>query len=198
MLGLEDFMTIQALVKRGVYLCDIAEQLGVHRKTVSRAVQRGGAPPSSCSLASWRAARSSCAESLAGGRSPRCSVSTRRWRHDDFTRCAHSCPRPRSPRRAPRRQGATGGEGVPNRPSRNRAAVRPGGFASLGRIRRRTAATRLRRGSETAQFIEEERALLTGLRRLGHGLPERRSRLETGIGPNAFYIPSRSVHRRSD
>ena len=44
MLGLEDFMTIQALVKRGVYLCDIAEQLGVHPKTVSRAVQRG-APP---------------------------------------------------------------------------------------------------------------------------------------------------------
>ena len=44
MLGLEDFMTIQALVKRGVYLCDIAEQLGVHRKTVSRAVKRGGAP----------------------------------------------------------------------------------------------------------------------------------------------------------
>ena len=44
MLGLEDFMTIQALVKRGVYLCDIAEHLGVHPKTVSRAVQRGGAP----------------------------------------------------------------------------------------------------------------------------------------------------------
>jgi transposase len=44
MLGLEDFMTIQALVKRGVYRCDIAEQLGVHPKTVSRAVQRGGAP----------------------------------------------------------------------------------------------------------------------------------------------------------
>jgi len=46
MLGLEDFMTIQALVKRGVYLCDIAEQLGVHRKTVSRAAarrRRGGA-----------------------------------------------------------------------------------------------------------------------------------------------------------
>src|SRR5262252_1335761 len=46
MLGLEDFMTIQALVKRGVYLCDIAEQLGVHPKTVSRAVQRGGPPAS--------------------------------------------------------------------------------------------------------------------------------------------------------
>ena len=44
MLGLEDFMTIQALVKRGVYLCDIAEQLGVHPKTVSRAVRRGGPP----------------------------------------------------------------------------------------------------------------------------------------------------------
>ena len=44
MLGLEDFMTIQALVKRGVYLCDIAEQLGVHPKTVSRAMQRGGQP----------------------------------------------------------------------------------------------------------------------------------------------------------
>jgi IS30 family transposase len=44
MLGLEDFMTIHALVKRGVYLCDIAAQLGVHAKTVSRAVKRGGAP----------------------------------------------------------------------------------------------------------------------------------------------------------
>ena len=30
MLGLEDFMTIQALVKRGVYLCDIADHLGGH------------------------------------------------------------------------------------------------------------------------------------------------------------------------
>ena len=44
MLGLEDFMTIQALVKRGVYLCDIAAQLGVHPKTVRRAVKRGSAP----------------------------------------------------------------------------------------------------------------------------------------------------------
>jgi transposase len=44
MLGLEDFMTIQALVKRGVYLCDIAEQLEVHPKTVGRAVKRGGPP----------------------------------------------------------------------------------------------------------------------------------------------------------
>ena len=44
MLGLEDFMTIQALVKRGVYLCDIAGQLGVHPRTVRRALHRGGAP----------------------------------------------------------------------------------------------------------------------------------------------------------
>jgi len=44
MLGLEDFMTIQALVRRGIYLCDIAEQLGVHPKTVSQAVKRGGPP----------------------------------------------------------------------------------------------------------------------------------------------------------
>ncbi len=33
-------MTIQALVKRGVYLGDITEQFGVHPKTVSRAVKR--------------------------------------------------------------------------------------------------------------------------------------------------------------
>lgn len=44
MLRKEDFMVIQALVKRGVYLCDIAQQLGVHPKTVSRALARGGAP----------------------------------------------------------------------------------------------------------------------------------------------------------
>ena len=37
-------MVIQALVKRGVYLCDIAGQLGVHPRTVRRALQRGGAP----------------------------------------------------------------------------------------------------------------------------------------------------------
>ncbi len=44
MLGKEDFLVIHALVKRGVYLCDITRQLGVHRKTVSRALARGGAP----------------------------------------------------------------------------------------------------------------------------------------------------------
>ena len=45
MLSKEDFVTIQALVKRGVYLCDIARELGVHPKTVRRALQRGDAPP---------------------------------------------------------------------------------------------------------------------------------------------------------
>jgi len=45
MLSKEDFVTIQALVKRGVYLCDIARELGVHPKTVRRALQRSDAPP---------------------------------------------------------------------------------------------------------------------------------------------------------
>jgi transposase len=44
MLGKEDFVVIQALVRRGVYLCDIARQLGVHPKTVRRALERGEAP----------------------------------------------------------------------------------------------------------------------------------------------------------
>jgi len=44
MLKKEDVMVIQALVRRGVYQCDIARQLGVHPKTVRRAMARGGAP----------------------------------------------------------------------------------------------------------------------------------------------------------
>jgi transposase len=44
MLRKEDFMVIQALAKRGVYLTDIAAELGVHPKTVSRALKRGGPP----------------------------------------------------------------------------------------------------------------------------------------------------------
>jgi transposase len=44
MLNREDFMMIKALSERGVYQKDIAEQLGVHPKTVSRALQRGKAP----------------------------------------------------------------------------------------------------------------------------------------------------------
>lgn len=45
MLRKEDFMVIQALAARGVYRVDIAAQLGVHPRTVSRALQRGSAPP---------------------------------------------------------------------------------------------------------------------------------------------------------
>jgi DNA-binding transcriptional ArsR family regulator len=37
-------MVIQALVRRGVYVCDIARQLGVHPKTVSRALARWSSP----------------------------------------------------------------------------------------------------------------------------------------------------------
>jgi transposase len=40
----EDFVMIQALVKRGVYQRDIATMLGVHPKTVERALARDGAP----------------------------------------------------------------------------------------------------------------------------------------------------------
>ncbi|MDQ5852098.1 MAG: IS21 family transposase, partial [Chloroflexota bacterium] len=40
----EDFAVIKALAKRGVYLKDSATELGVHPKTVRRALQRGSAP----------------------------------------------------------------------------------------------------------------------------------------------------------
>jgi transposase len=44
MLRREDWMEIQAQVERGVYLKDIAAGLGVHPRTVRRALKRGGAP----------------------------------------------------------------------------------------------------------------------------------------------------------
>ncbi len=44
MLRKEDFAVIKALHERGVYQKDIALQLGVHPKTVSRALRRGQAP----------------------------------------------------------------------------------------------------------------------------------------------------------
>jgi transposase len=44
MLSKEDFAVIKALKERGVYQKDIAEQLDVHPKTVSRALKRGEAP----------------------------------------------------------------------------------------------------------------------------------------------------------
>lgn len=44
MLRKEDFIVIQALIRQGVYLCDIARQLGVHPKTIRRALVRGKAP----------------------------------------------------------------------------------------------------------------------------------------------------------
>jgi IS30 family transposase len=43
-LVLEDFAMSQALLKRGVYRCDIAQQLGVHPKTVRRRLRRDGPP----------------------------------------------------------------------------------------------------------------------------------------------------------
>ena len=44
MLKKEDFIVIKALSKHGVYQKDIAAELGVHPKTVHRALQRGDAP----------------------------------------------------------------------------------------------------------------------------------------------------------
>lgn len=44
MITKEDYVVIKALKKRGVYVKDIAAELGVHPKTVSRALSRGGAP----------------------------------------------------------------------------------------------------------------------------------------------------------
>lgn len=44
MLRQEDYLVIKALKKRGVYSKDIAAELGVHPRTVSRALQRGSAP----------------------------------------------------------------------------------------------------------------------------------------------------------
>ena len=44
MLKQEDYHVIRTLHKRGVYQQDIAEELGVHPKTIRRALKRGGAP----------------------------------------------------------------------------------------------------------------------------------------------------------
>lgn len=44
MLSKEDFRMIEAMKRRGVFVKDIAAELGVDRKTVSRALARGAAP----------------------------------------------------------------------------------------------------------------------------------------------------------
>ncbi len=44
MLRKEDFAVIKSLDQRGVYIKDIAAELGVHPRTVSRALKRKGAP----------------------------------------------------------------------------------------------------------------------------------------------------------
>ena len=44
MLKKEDFVVIKVLTEYGVYQKDIADKLGVHPKTVSRALKRGSAP----------------------------------------------------------------------------------------------------------------------------------------------------------
>jgi transposase len=44
MLSKEDYLMIQAQVDRGVYQKDIAAELGVHPRTIRRALEPGGAP----------------------------------------------------------------------------------------------------------------------------------------------------------
>jgi hypothetical protein len=44
MLKKEDWLEIRAEAEKGVYKKDITEQLGIHPKTISRALHRGGAP----------------------------------------------------------------------------------------------------------------------------------------------------------
>lgn len=44
MIRKEDFTVIKSLNQRGVFMKDIAEELGVHPRTISRALRRGGAP----------------------------------------------------------------------------------------------------------------------------------------------------------
>ncbi|TFG73755.1 MAG: hypothetical protein E4H27_00165 [Anaerolineales bacterium] len=43
MLRKEDYAVIKALQKRGVYIKDISEEIGVHPKTVNRALARKAA-----------------------------------------------------------------------------------------------------------------------------------------------------------
>jgi transposase len=45
MLKKEDWYMIQEKIQQGMYIKDIAEELGVHPRTVRRAVKRGSAPP---------------------------------------------------------------------------------------------------------------------------------------------------------
>ena len=44
MISKEDFAVIKSLDQRGVYLKDIANELGIHPRTVSRALKRGSSP----------------------------------------------------------------------------------------------------------------------------------------------------------
>jgi transposase len=44
MIRKEDFTVIKSLNQRGVFMKDIAEELGVHPRTISRALRRGGVP----------------------------------------------------------------------------------------------------------------------------------------------------------
>ena len=44
MLSKEDYLMIRDMARRGAFQKDIATELGIHPKTVSRALRRSGAP----------------------------------------------------------------------------------------------------------------------------------------------------------
>ena len=45
MLRRRDWLMRQERIRQGVYVKDVAVELGVHPRTVSRALKRGGSPP---------------------------------------------------------------------------------------------------------------------------------------------------------
>ncbi|MDI6809995.1 MAG: helix-turn-helix domain-containing protein, partial [Candidatus Eisenbacteria bacterium] len=53
MLRKGDWMEIRAQIERGVYQKDIAASLGVHPRTIRRAVKRGGAPSGKARRRRW-------------------------------------------------------------------------------------------------------------------------------------------------
>ena len=74
MIRKEEFVVIQTLHKRGVYQKDIAEELQVHPKTVSRALKRpGGRRGSASPRRGWASARRRPCCTEAG------SARARRW-----------------------------------------------------------------------------------------------------------------------
>ncbi len=85
MLKKEDFMVIKALANRGVYQKDIAAELGVHPKTVSRVLKRGATPAPKRMRCPQESGPVAMVESSPGGQREDQSVLSRADRHDPGT-----------------------------------------------------------------------------------------------------------------